>query len=959
MATNSQVMKAVNFALMSTGAAGTMLTAPATLAQDEGASELEQIVVTGSRIRRVEAETASPVFTLDRNTIAESGVTTMGDLLQQIPSISGAATNPQVNNGGGTGASAVELRGLGTQRTLVLLNGRRLGNLENANLGADVNIIPTNLVERVDVLKEGAGAIYGSDAVGGVVNFVTRSDFDGLELNAEAGVSGQGDGDTSTVSLAWGSTGERGNVILSGTFQHVDSISSNDRKYTREAIYFYGEYIFAAGSSRVPTGRMYLPVTNPLAAQYGCTASQGQISVTRIEGTSGASPADYRCYSGSDSFNYQPYNLILTPQERTNLFAQGNYKVTDDIEAYAEVLWNYTTSGFEIAPLPFDSQSDTTVISADNVYNPFDIDFGAAPGAQPGDAPTFFQQATWRLLGLGTRHSKVDTNSNQITLGMKGGLPWGNWEWDASGTYSSVDQDSQIDGYLFKPLFSQALGPSFIASNGVPTCGTPTAPISNCTPLNPFNLESQESIDALNLISAGYHQNYSYTQQAAGLSFNGDLFDLPAGPIGTAIGFEYLSQSGKFDTDFNTQSAPPLFNVCQLSNETCSGDSQGNYDVRALYGEVLIPLLKDVTAFQALNLTLGVRYSDYSLFDSSTDSTIKLEWRPIGDLLVRGSYAEVFRVPTIYDLYQAPASSATQYNDPCVGLTAADLAANPNLALVCENVVPDGTFEQPNSQIDGLLMGNTVLTPETGEVTTFGFVYDPSWLPGLSINVDYWDYHLEDVITQLDVNTISDQCAETGDPTYCDLISRKTDGSIFQIQQPTANFGQLDTSGVDAGIRYLLRDTPAGDFRFSIDGTYIDKYDSVVVQGTDVIEVAGTYNRQYGNYADFRGIAAVGWALEPFNALISARYIAGLDLIDPNGAPGVQPPLAIPSATYIDLSVGATIMDSVKVQFSVDNITDEEPPLMYQNNVLNSNTDVSTYDLVGTFYRVSLNYKFQ
>jgi iron complex outermembrane receptor protein len=947
MATNSQVMKAVNFALMSTGAAGTMLTAPPALAQESDA-ELEQIVVTGSRIRRVEEATASPVFTLDRETISETGVTTMGDLLQQIPSVSGAATNPSVNNGGGTGASAVELRGLGTQRTLVLLNGRRLGNLENANLGADVNIIPTHLVERVDVLKEGAGAIYGSDAVGGVVNFVTRTDFDGLELNAEYGVSGQGDGDAQTVSLAWGADGERGNVLVSGTFQHVDEISAADRKYTREAIYFYGEYIYAGGSSRVPTGRMYLPEGN----QYDCA------SVTRIAGTSGASPADYRCYTGADAYNYQPFNLILTPQERTNLFAQANYEVTDEIEAYAEVLFNYTTSGFEIAPLPFDSQSDTTVISADNVYNPFGVDFGAAPGNAPDFTPTNFNQATWRLEGLGTRHSKVDTNSNQVTLGMRGGLPWGNWEWDTSGTYSSVDQDSQIDGYLFKPLLQAALGPSFIDANGLPTCGTPTAPIGNCTPLNPFNLETPESIATLNSISAGYHSNYSYVQKGASLSFNGDLFSLPAGPVGAAVGFDYLDQAGEFDTDYNTQSSPPLFNVCQLSNETCSGDSRGDYDVRAIYAEVLIPLLKDVPAFQALNLTAGVRYSDYSLFDSSTDTTFKIEWRPMADLLVRGSYAEVFRVPTIYDLYQAPASSASQFNDPCVGLTSAALAANPNLALACENVAPDTGFEQPNSQIDGLLLGSPELTPETGEVMTYGIVYDPSWLPGLSINVDYWDYSLEDVITQLDVNTISDQCVATADLTFCDLISRKSDGSIFQIQQPTANFGSLDTSGIDVGMRYLWRDTPAGDFRFSVDATYVDKYDSVVVPGTPVIEVAGTFNRQYGNYAEWRGIAAVGWALEPFNAMVSARYIDGLDLTDPNGAPGVQPSLAIDSKTYVDLSVGMLLMEKVRLQLTVDNITNTKPPMMYQNNVLNSNTDVSTYDLIGTFYRMSLNYKF-
>ncbi len=644
MATSPQLMRAVNFALVSTGAVGTMFAMPTVLAQEtaaQGSDELEQIVVTGSRIRRVDAETASPVFTLDREAITETGVNTMGDLLQQIPAVSGAATNPQVNNGGGTGASAIELRGLGTQRTLVLLNGRRLGNLGFANTGADVNVIPTNLVERVDVLKEGAGAIYGSDAVGGVVNFITRTDFDGLELGYEFGVSEKGDGDANTVNLAWGTQGERGSIAISGTYQKQDEISSGDRDYTKEAIYFY-TYVFAGGSSRTPAGRISLSAGNP----YGCA------SVTRIEGAAGGSLADYRCFETADLYNYQPFNLVMTPQERASLFVQANYEVTEEVEAYAEALHNYTTSGFEIAPLPFDARSDTIVIPASNVFNPFGVDFGATADG------TAFNQALWRLEGLGTRRSNVDTVTDQITLGLRGKLGFGNWEWDVNGTYASMDQDSEIDGYLFKPLLAPAFGPNFIDANGVVQCGTPTAPIPGCVPVNPFNLESEQSIEALDRIAAGYNTNYTFTQKIAQANFNGDIFPLPAGPVAMALGFEYGEQLANFNTDFNTEAQPPLFNVCQLSNETCSGDSKGDYSVKSVYAEWFVPLLKELPLAHALNLTAGVRYSDYSQFDDSTDITVKLEWRPFQDLMLRGSYAEVFRVPTLYDLYQAPASTA-------------------------------------------------------------------------------------------------------------------------------------------------------------------------------------------------------------------------------------------------------------------------------------------------------------
>jgi iron complex outermembrane receptor protein len=960
MTTNPQLTRAVQFALLSTVAAGGAFPAPAALAQD---NELEQVVVTGSRIRRVDAETASPVFTLDKKTISESGVNTIGELVQQIPAISGAARNPSVNNDGGTGASTVELRGLGVERTLVLLNGRRMGNVDNLNNAVDINILPAAMIERVEVLKEGAGAIYGSDAIGGVVNFITRTDFEGVELGYTYGISGEDDGEGNTVYLGWGTEGEKGNVTIFAQYQQQDEISSADRDYTDTAVYFY-TYVFDGGSSRTPTGRIRLPGTpGTVDPIYGCeVGSDGTLSVTRIADRPGTDAiADYRCFTGGDAYNYQPFNLVLTPQERTSIFTQGNYKFSEDLEFYGEVLHSYTTSGFQIAPLPLDARSDTILISADNVFNPFGIDFGAT------DRDNVFNSAQWRLEGLGNRFSKSQTTTDQFTAGLRGKLFNTSWEWDANISYGGIDQDIKTEGYLFLPLLNEALGPNFVDDDGTVVCGTPEAPIAGCIPVNPFNLESEQSVAGLDALKSGYQTTYRGWQKMAGVNLNGDVFELPAGPIQAAVGYEYSKLYGKFDADFNVQSTDEFNKVCKLSNETCTGDSQGEYDVNSLYAEFFIPVLKDFPLAYALNLTAGVRYSDYSLFGDSTDATFKVEYRPISDLLLRGSYSEVFRVPTIKDLYAAPASSSSQFNDPCVGLSNADLAANPNLALACEFVAPsddpDFAFSQPNSQIDGLLVSNPNLKPETGDVITFGFVFEPGFLQGLSLNVDFWDYTIEDAITQLDVNTIADQCVATGNPFFCDLITRygspgSPDGEVFQIRQLTTNFGKLETSGIDFGIKYVLGGTSIGDFRFSVDATYTDKFDSTVVPGSPVIEVAGTFNRQYGNYADWRGIAAVGWSLEPFSALVSARYIAGIDLVDPDGAPGIQPSLPIDSKTYLDLSLAYTFRENTTIQLTADNLTDEEPPLLYQNNVLNSNTDVSTYDVIGTYYRLSLKHEF-
>ena len=947
MASNTLLRRAVHLAL--TAGVALPMSQPVLAQEDTAATEIGTVTVTGSRIRRVDQETASPVYTLDRNVIHESGVTTMGKLVQEVPQIAGAATNPQVNNGGGTGASHVELRGLDTERTLVLLNGRRMGALTFEDGAVDINVIPMNMIERVEILKEGAGAIYGSDAIGGVVNFITRKDYEGAEIGVDYGVSAEDDGERTAVNLTWGTVSDNGSFMLGAQWNKQEEISANDRDFARDAIYFYGS-IFVGGSSRTPTGRIDV-------AQPGCDSE----SVTRTAGSPGASPADYRCFisqgEASDRYNFQPLNLVMTPQERGSIFATGDYQLGGGIEAYAEYLHNYTTSNWQIAPLPFDSVNDDVVISAQSIYNPFGIDFGGLTTGNPN--------AQWRMEALGNRAASVDSSTDQINIGMRGAFGETTWTWDATAGYGRLDQDRSIGGYLFQPALANAFGPSFIAPDGTPTCGTPAAPISGCIPVNIFNLEDPSQIAALQSISAAYNQNFKYTTEMAQLSATGEVFDMPAGAVQLAVGAEYREQTGRWNTDSLTQAQPPLFTNCLLAQETCSGDSGGQYDVKELYAEVFVPLLADIPAVQALNVTLGARYSDYSTFGDTTNGVFKIEYRPIADLLIRGSYSEIFRSPTIFDMFGAPTANAPTFTDPCVGLDAAMLAANPNLAAACENVDPDGTFTQANSQITGLILGNPDLDAETGEVITYGFVYEPKFLQGLSLTVDVWDYKIDDVITAVDVNTTASGCANSGDPFFCDLIHRfpaggASAGDIQVIEQPTLNLGTLETNGIDLGVQYTLRETGAGDFRFRVDTTYIDSYENTLpVAGVAPIEVVGTYDRQYGNYAEWRAVLSLGWAYQGFSALAKTRYIDAIQLNDPDAGPGIQPPLNVPSATYVDLTLGYLMQNNLEFQVGAENIGDEEPPILFQNNVINANTDVQTYDTVGRFFwgRVSYNFK--
>jgi iron complex outermembrane recepter protein len=974
MSSNLTIRQAVGLAVGAAGtAAATMGFAPLALALDAAAgpnqdvsaapdTTLQEVVVTGSRIRRVDAETASPVLVIDSQYIQASGIQTVGELVQQIPSVSGKNTNPAVNNGGGFGESTIELRGLNAQRTLVLVDGRRIGLVGKTDDATDINQIPIAMIERVEVLKEGAGAIYGSDAIGGVVNFITRKDIEGVELTADYGKTTHNDGAHHDVSVLFGSTTDKFNFVVGGSWQQQNGISAGSRNFSKYALYLYGGTtgVTKGGSSRVPTGRIF---DNPL----GLLGANGKpcASLTRIAGAAGSALTDYRCYrSPADNYNYQPLNLIMTPVERASAFSKANYKINDDVEAYATLTANHTHSGFQIAPLPFDSLVDNVVLSKNSIYNPFGIDFGGASGANP--------DFTERLTSLGDRRSDTITDSTIINGGVKGNLP-GDWKWDLNLSYSRMDQHAVVSGYYFNSLLNAALGPSFIAADGTPTCGTAASPIPGCIPVNFFNPTTPSQIAAINSISSSYNTDNTYRYKAAALDFNGKIVDLPGGGLLGAAGVSYDDRHQISVADSAAQALPPLFLNCQLSQETCTGNTIGGYNSKQVYVEFFVPLLKDLPGVHALNVDVGVRYSDYSLFGNATKGDLKLEYRPVADLLVRGTYSQVFRVPTVSDIAGAPSATSVTFNDPCTNLTSAQLAANANLKLACAGVVPDTGFKQPNGQITGLNTSNPNLKPEKGHVITAGFVLDPHWVPGLSFDVDYWKYHIDGLITLLDSNYSISQCVATGNPTFCSLVHRFTTGAasnlglIQEFVNPEANLGSLDTDGVDMTLKYALKNTPVGSFQFSVDWTHTLTYKNDPAPGAAVQEIAGTYNRQFGNYAKDRGFATIGWSGWGADALISARYIGSLVLYNPSvtgvtinsaGVSSPYPPLQIPSFVYLDLTVGYTFPTKTRVQVGARNLSDKQPPILYQNNVTNGNTDVEQYDTLGRQWFAGFTQKF-
>ncbi|AJC46459.1 TonB-dependent receptor [Xanthomonas sacchari] len=878
---------------------------------------LDKLTVTGSLVRRVDVETASPVAVVDRQQIQQSGKQTLGDLLQALPGIAGAATNPQVNNGGGDGASTISLRGLGEQRTLILIDGHRIQN-------NDVNAIPANMIDHVEVLKVGASAMYGSDAIGGVVNFILRKNFEGGEVSANYGQTSRGDGARQGGSFTFGKTWDRGNVVVGLDYNKQKDVSSANRAFSKYAMYLSSGSVYKGGSSRTPSGYYKLPKT-ALAAN-GCDPDAGALT---SNGSGG-----YKCYSSSaDSYNYQAENLLLTPQQRVGGFVLGSFNITDSLQAYVNAYHNHTMSNFAIAPLPFDAQSDGVTVAANNPYNPFGVQFG----------PNDYELRT-RFTTLGQREGFYDTATDQDVIGLKGGIGDSSWVWDANFNYGHYRQRTWSHGYVDVPALQSAIDSGQV---------------------DIFDQGSANTVAWLQSNASVPRQETTTIMRQWEASANGSLWDMPAGAAQLAVGALYRKESLGADVSSNALINSGL--TCEVSSEACGSPLGGSFNVKEAYAQLFMPVLEQSSPIGALNLTLSDRFSDYSNVRSSNNSaSFQVEWRPIHDLLLRGTAAQVFRAPTITDIYQGPTADTPNFVDPCIGYSGSGHAVG------CAGV-PAGWSGSGLSQTDAIKSGSTYvgyqLKPEKGTSFDYGLVYSPEYVPGLSVNLDWWKVKLDDLIQPISAQTVADLCYNDDNSPYCSYLHRYpassvNAGNIDYIQTPVVNIGKLDTQGIDLGFNYVLPETAFGKFTVAVDSTYLHRYD-IDTEDT-VIHMAGRYSASYGNYAHWRAHALVGWKLGNWDASWTTRWIGKMQVGsgDPTqymSADGVFKGVVLDYGSYMyhNLQVGYDMAGAnLRLDLGVDNLTNKQPPMMYQNNVLNANTDVSTYDTLGRYYWMRATYRF-
>jgi iron complex outermembrane receptor protein len=966
----SKLRTAVRFALCF-GATG-LIAGPA-LAQDD-ATELERIEVTGSRIKRVDAETSQPVFTLSREEIKAQGLTSVGDIIQNITS-NGSTLNTTQNNGG-NGETRVSLRNLGSARTLVLVNGRRWPGGTGLGGAIDLNTIPTAAVERIEVLKDGASTIYGSDAIAGVVNVILRKEFDGAEFNTYYGEFDEGDGTRQSYDMMIGSTGDRFSAMFGAGYVQEEPVFAGDRRISAEPTFGTG---VSFGSSTTPDGRFQICNTaTPVTAPTACpTANRRNPDGTAGEFTynAGQSGANWRPFqTPGDFYNFAPLNYLLTPQERTSLFGSASFDINDSVRFSMQGTFNNRKSEQLLAAMPIvlgtgpgaGAQAQTILISADNIYNPF------------GFPVTRIQR---RANETGGRSFRQDVDTFAFTGALDGTFELGDrfFSWDAGWTYAKNTNNTTTDGLFNILALRQSLGPSMMIG-GVPRCvstpGNAATAITGCVPLNLLGAEGSITREMLNFSSFVAHDETEYEMLDYFANLSGDLFQLPGGMAAFAFGLEKRFEEGYDQPDALIASGNTTGNA--------RTPTAGKYSLEEAYLEFQLPLLSDVAFAQQLEVSIASRYSDYSNFGDTTNSKVGIKWKPIDDLLIRANWSEGFRAPSILELFRGVADSFPGITDPCsndanLGNAYAGLNADQRARCSAQGV-PAGGYQQANPQIRISVGGNPNLQPEESTTKTLGFVYSPAYVEGFDMSVDWWKIELENTITAFSGQFILNDCILRNNAQACSLFTRQADGSIRTLLSAGLNIGKQQVEGFDVTFNYRLPETAFGNFSFSLDNAYLvdnqsDNNVDGVIDARDGGNVAGDYQDRNNNWR-IRSNLSSRWTLGDFGAVWNARFYSRQDencplrgtafanqCTDPNrftdspttGLPVASPENKMGGTTYHDLQGFWNAPWNARVTVGVNNIGDKEPPISYSTF---ANSFDPQYEVPGRFYYVQYSQRF-
>jgi iron complex outermembrane receptor protein len=927
---------------------------------EEGARRLDTVTVTGSRIKRTDVEGQVPVQTVSREDIDRTGLSSLGDVVQALTA-SGSALNTKFNSSGnfgfppdgsgvGAGSAQVDLRHLGSKRVLVLVDGIRWVNEASASgVGAstDLNTIPLAIVERIEVLEDGASALYGSDAIAGVVNIITKKRADGVSLSVQYGQYEPGDGETANADIGWGMSTDRSSLFVGASFVEQKPIFSRDRE---QAAFPKPGGNLAFGSGFIPHGQFFIKDPNTQATLRLVTNTGITNPVYNPAQTGCVRTDSFHCFTNADRFNFSQFNLLLTPSKRAGIFGQYRFDISETTNFYVKALYNRRESTNQAAPEPIqlgpasgNSFANTAVVSRFNPFNPFGFDLiSQGPGANI----TFFGR---RPVEGGPRVFEQEVNTVYVGAGLEGTFDAGErtYSWDVNVAASDNRAEQTNFGSYNIRRIVQALG-------------TPAscAAIPGCTPLNIFGGPGAITPAMLAFIQPVVRDESENTLRIFSANVTGDLFNLPAGPLSFASGVEHRRYAGFYQPDPIT--------VAGEYNGVPSLPTRGEYDVSELYTELSVPLLADSGFAKKLDLSLAGRYSDYSTFGGNFTGKVGLRWQVVDELLFRATFAEGFRAPSIGELFGSASRFDAQLRDPCLVQPSGALPTGS--AQNCAALgVPPGAV-QINPQISVATGGNPNLQPEEADSFTMGAVWTPSILENTAISqrvdlgVTFYRHKIVGAIQAIDAQTQLNLCVQTLDPIYCSGISRAPTGAINQFNNFLTNIGVIETDGFDFDLGWALPQTPIGQFRLDWRNTWVGRYDAFGANGARQPRTVGVEVNDSA-IPEFTSNAILAWDNGPWSASWSARHISDVTEVCPSTLLACSNPgkfNRLGSVTYHDVQVSWNMkewMRGFELTLGANNVFGKEPPLCFSCSL--NGYDASTYDVPGGgFYYVRAGLRF-
>jgi len=976
--------------------------AQATMAQQ--AADLEEVVVTGTRITRPDLVSNSPISTVTAEQLQQLNVVNLESQLRQLPQFLPGATE-YINNGN-PGAATINLRGLGSNRTLVLMDGKRLPPFGTSG-AVDINLIPSAIIERVDVVTGGASAVYGSDAVSGVVNFITKKDFSGLQVDVNTSQYGEGDGQIQNAAITAGGkfADDRGSAIISFGYTKRDEVLQGDREYSNFNLFASDGYRYA-GNWYEYSSDIFGTDRRLGSSNAGATRASIRVSPTG-NGTRYFTPdgqlvssANLGQYRGNSTFNYNPYNYFQVPQERWQALGSVDFALSDSLQVYGRLFavnssvptqlassayFGGSTLSFKInLDNPFLSAAQRAVLTTaynnealrPDLYGHGPFSATAAPGTQLVTVAGLRR----RLIELGPRVGISDAKTMQMTAGLRGDIGETGWSFDTSAQYGRV---SRFDG--LENDVSIARARQAIIAIQTPT-GIKCVSGGECAPLNIFNgngapyrdtgvpMTGATSQAGLDYVRANYYSSQVTEHHSASASVSGSVDAIKLGSADSGLGLAFGADWNEFTSDFRPD------DLTQYGGAMGQGGTapplSGRVDSTEIFAEGYLPLVTGKAGVENLALEFGVRFSDTNLAGSFETWKAGLEYTPTPGYRFRAMSQRAVRAPNIGEQFAPASFGLTEVrSDPCSG-TAPVTNATLRAKCIAQGAPAStiGSIKAPAAQQAASIGGGAValgvkLDPEEADTFTIGVQMNPESVPGLSASLDYYDIKISGGIGSYGAQEILDNCFVNNLNEFCSLVKRnplgELEGDGFGIIQDVRNLSELKATGIDYSVGYNLE---LGEYKVALglSGSHTLESNFVSSPNAPKIECEGVYGDTCGNPTPSdRAILSVGVTWRSLSATAFVRHISAVDIQARKDDPDQKGRSIylienIPAYNYLDLSLSWKWNDQLRVTLAGTNLLDKDVTVV--GNIPGANTApnayVDSYDPLGPRYSLGVSYKF-